>query len=150
MPLTMPSNSTKIRLTTAVTAVIAVIAITAIASSTASFIGVTTAIVRAIIAIIEFIIMTEMLTEFIRVIISLNLCDHLMLAKSDLSMPVAIVMIRVVVVVIAVGIVTITTVVKDISRVVIAEGLLAEIATTAFIIKAIDEKKAMKLLELIE
>jgi len=146
MPLTMPSNSTKIRLTTAVTAVIA---ITAIASSTASFIGVTTAIVRAIIAIIEFIIMTEMLTEFIRAIISLNLCDHLMLAKSDLSMPVTIVMIRVVVV-IAVGIVTITTVVKDTSRVVIAEGLLAEIATTAFIIKAIDEKKAMKLLELIE
>jgi len=146
MPLTMPSNSTKIRLTTAVTAVIA---ITAIASSTASFIGVTTAIVRAIIAIIEFIIMTEMLTEFIRAIISLNLCDHLMLAKSDLSMPVTIVMIRVVVV-IAVGIVTITTVVKDTSRVVITEGLLAEIATTAFIIKAIDEKKAMKLLELIE
>lgn len=146
MPLTMPSNSTKIRLTTAV---IAVIAITAIASSTASFIGVTTAIVRAIIAIIEFIIMTEMLTEFIRAIISLNLCDHLMLAKSDLSMPVTIVMIRVVVV-IAVGIVTITTVVKDTSRVVITEGLLAEIATTAFIIKAIDEKKAMKLLELIE
>jgi len=79
MPLTVPSNSTKILLI-AITAT-AVVIITIIGLR-ANLKGVTTVTVTAVIATITIAII-GMLTEFIRAIKPLSLCDHLTKATSD-------------------------------------------------------------------